>query len=194
MKKVGVFLSRMQPIHNAHLWMIENALKENDEVLVIIGSANRSGEKRNPFPIDIRKEIVENAINKYFSDKEYSKDSIKVITLVDWSSEQNNDDQEWGRLIYYNVVGNMEVKEFSYYCSEDPELIKGWFEDELKERINFRFFSRDNEFNGLSATKIREAILNDDYEYIKEYCPLEVVIRKFDLKEMLENSTQNKMK
>lgn len=188
MKKVGVFLSRMQPIHNAHLWMIEKALKENDEVLVIIGSANKSGEERNPFPIDIRKEIVQSAINKFFSDKDYPKDSIKVITLTDWSSEHNNDDQEWGRLIYYNVVGNMGVKEFSYYCSENPEMIKGWFEDELKERINFRFFSRDNEFNGLSATKIREAILKDDDEYIKKYCPEEVIDKRLYLKELIEYS------
>ena len=64
MEKVGVFLSRMQPIHNAHLWMIENALKENDKVLVIIGSANKFGTERNPLPIDMRKPMVENAIQE----------------------------------------------------------------------------------------------------------------------------------
>lgn len=186
MKKVGVFLSRMQPIHNAHLWMIENALKENDEVLVMIGSANKSGTERNPLPIDLRKSMVESAINEYFRHKNYPQNSVKIITLPDWSSEENNDDKEWGRLIYYNVVGNMGVKEFSYYCSEDTDMIKGWFEDELKERINFRFFSRNNEFNGLSATKVREAILNDDDEYIKKYCPIEVFKRKKFIKKEIK--------
>ena len=132
--------------------------------------------------------MVESAIKKYFSDKDYLKDSVKIITLADWSSEENNHESEWGRLLYYNIVGNTGVKEFSYYCSEEPEMIKGWFEDELRERINFRFFSRDNEFNGLSATKIREAILSDDDEYIKKYCPKEVIDRKLYLKEMLRNS------
>lgn len=186
MKKVGVFLSRMQPIHNAHLWMIENALKENDEVLVMIGSANKFGTERNPLPIDLRKSMVESAINEYFKHKNYPQNSVKIITLSDWSSEENNDDKEWGRLIYYNVVGNMGVKEFSYYSSENPEMIKGWFEDELKERINFKFFSRDNEFGGLSATKVREAILNDDDEYIKSNCPIEVFERKNFIKEAIK--------
>ncbi len=194
MKKVGVFLSRMQPIHNAHLWMIENALKENDEVLVIIGSADKCGNERNPFHIELRKEIVDKAISEYFRDKIFVKDRIKIITLVDWSSEENNDDKEWGRLIYYNVVGNMGVKEFSYYCSEEPKKIKGWFEDELIERINFRFFSRDNEFNGLSATKIREAILNENDEYVKKYCPKEVVNRMPDLERLIKYSIRNVIK
>ncbi len=174
MEKVGVFLSRMQPIHNAHLWMIENALKENDKVLVIIGSANKFGTERNPLPIDMRKPMVENAIQEYFGSKNYPKHSIKVITLSDWSSEENNDDKEWGRLIYYNVVGNMGVREFSYYSSENPKIIKGWFEEELIQRINFRFFSRENEFNGLSATKVREAIIRNDDEFIRKNCPKEV--------------------
>lgn len=186
MKKVGVFLSRMQPVHNAHLWMVENALKENNEVLIIIGSANKFGTDRNPFGIKLRKELVINSLKEKFEEEYLNR--IKIIELPDWSSEDNNDDVEWGRLIYYNVVSNMGVKKFSYYCSEDPEMIKGWFEDELKERINFRFFSRDNEFKGLSATKIREAILNDNDEYIKKYCPSVIMERKNFLRGIVEYS------
>ena len=186
MKKVGVFLSRMQPIHNAHLWMIENALKENDEVLVMIGSANKSNYLRNPLNISLRTELVENALKEKFGDN-YEK-KIKIIQLADWSTEEHNDDIEWGRLIYYSVVGKMAVKEFSYYCAEEPTKIKGWFEEEIKSRINFRFFSRENEFNGLSATKIREAILEDNLEYIKKYCPLIVVNRRKELKEIIKSA------
>lgn len=184
MEKIGVFLSRMQPIHNAHLWMIENALRENDRVLVLIGSADKSGTVRNPFDIKLRKKLVEAAINEYFSEED--KKRIVLRGLVDWSTEQNNDDQEWGRLIYYNVVSIMNVKEFSYFCSEEPEKIEGWFEEKLRERINFRYFSRDNQFNGLSATRIREAILDDNSEYIREYCPNCVCAVREKLKEILK--------
>lgn len=194
MKKVGVFLSRMQPIHNAHLWMIENALKENDEVLVIIGSADKCGSDRNPIPIDLRKEIVEKSINEYFMSQRFLKDKIRVITLPDWSSEENNDDTEWGRLIYYNVVANTGVKEFSYYCAEEPDKIKGWFEEELRNRINFRFFSRDNQFNGLSATKVRKAILDEDEEYVKKYCPRQVVGNMPFLQRYIKYSMRNGIK
>lgn len=180
MNKVGVFLSRMQPIHNAHLWMIENALKENEKVLVIIGSSNKYGDIRNPIDIKLRKELVTEAIEEYFGNN--YEERIKIVELPDWSTEHNNDDQEWGRLIYYTVVANMDVKEFSYYCSEEPSKIKGWFENELKSRINFRFFSRDNKFNNLSATRVREAILEDNIEYIKKYCPTIILQRKDEIK------------
>ena len=39
--KVGVFLARMQPLHNAHLWLIDKALEENDKVLIVLGSENK---------------------------------------------------------------------------------------------------------------------------------------------------------
>ena len=30
MKKVGVFLARMQPLHNAHLYLVKKACEENE--------------------------------------------------------------------------------------------------------------------------------------------------------------------
>ena len=39
--KVGIFLARMQPLHNAHLWLIDKALEENDKVLIVLGSENK---------------------------------------------------------------------------------------------------------------------------------------------------------
>ena len=187
MKKVGIFLSRMQPIHNAHLWLIENALKENDKVLIMIGSANKKGTDRNPLDITIRRKIVEEALIEKFG-KNYE-EKIKIMELPDWSTEKNTTDTEWGRLVYYNVVSNMDVKKFSYYCSEEPKLIKGWFDEYLKERINFRFFSRDNHFNGLSATKIREALLNNDEEYLVNNLPYEVYSLKEELANILRTIT-----
>ena len=38
MKKIGVILARLQPIHNGHLELIKKAWEENDEVYVFIGS------------------------------------------------------------------------------------------------------------------------------------------------------------
>ena len=80
MKKVGVFLSRMQPIHNAHLWMIQNVLKDNDEALVMIGSANKFGTERNPLDINLRKELVKSALIEKFG-QEYDK-KIKIIHKI----------------------------------------------------------------------------------------------------------------
>lgn len=32
--KYGVFLARMQPVHNAHLFLVEKAVEENEKVLI----------------------------------------------------------------------------------------------------------------------------------------------------------------
>ena len=50
MKKIGVILARLQPIHNGHLALIEKAIQENDETYIFVGSANKFN-KRNPLPI-----------------------------------------------------------------------------------------------------------------------------------------------
>ena len=55
--KVGVFLARMQPLHNAHLWLIDKALEENDKVLVVLGSENKVDMLRNPYNINLRKKV-----------------------------------------------------------------------------------------------------------------------------------------
>ena len=56
MNKTGVFIARMQPIHNAHIWIIEKMLQECDNILIIIGSANKSGTLRNPFDVKFRED------------------------------------------------------------------------------------------------------------------------------------------
>ena len=39
MKKIGVILARLQPIHNGHLALIEKSINENDETYVFIRKA-----------------------------------------------------------------------------------------------------------------------------------------------------------
>ena len=56
--KVGIFLARMQPLHNAHLWLIDKALEENDKVLIVLGSENKVDMLRNPYNINLRKKML----------------------------------------------------------------------------------------------------------------------------------------
>ena len=56
--KYGVFLARMQPVHNAHLWLVDKALKENDKVLIVLGSENKVDMLRNPYKISLRKKML----------------------------------------------------------------------------------------------------------------------------------------
>lgn len=175
----AVFLARMQPPHNAHFYPIKRACLENDEVYIILGSANKEDTLRNPFSVDLRKEIllevIENELGKEYSDK------IRVFELPDWSMENDIPNaKEWGSYLYYNIVSRIGTKSFTMYYSDEPDIMLNWFNEDILKRIDFAFLDRDHIFDNLSATKIREAFAQDNMEYIKEFCP-EAVIKRYDL-------------
>jgi len=172
--KTGVFLARMQPVHNAHLHLVKQACIDNDEVIVILGSSNKKYVPRNPFPIELRETMLSRAIYDNFNFNHINK--IKIHTIPDFTHEKDyENDKEWGLYLYYNIISKTKNNIFTLYYSDEPSIMLNWFEDKIKEKINFRFFERNELFEGLSATKIREAIINNDRTYIEKFCPKSVV-------------------
>lgn len=169
--KYGVFLARMQPLHKGHLHIVSTALQECDKVLVVIGSSNKSYTLRNPFPAWLRKSLLEESLMREELDR------VNIITLPDWSMEDDTDSNaSWGRYLYYNIVSSIQQKDFTLYYSDDPAILDSWFNGtEVKSHIKYRLFERINLFEGLSATKIRKALQNEDFEYIEKNCPKSVV-------------------
>lgn len=173
--RYGVFLARMQPVHNAHLWLVNKALEENDKVLIVLGSENKVDMLRNPYGINLRKKMLRECLNKEQNRR------LKIITLPDWTMESDREsDQIWGRYFYYNVVSAIGQKRFSIYYSDDVRILDSWFRGtEVYEYISYRNFERSNVFDGLSSTAIRQALIDQDREYIARYCPLSVC-KRFD--------------
>lgn len=176
--KVGVILSRCQPLHKGHLEMINKALAENDKVLFIIGSADKSGTEINPFSISYRVNMFRIALD--FVD---DKSRISYMTLKDWSSDvdipkQDNTtgvvadaslvNKEWGMYLYYNIVNHIGQKDFTFYYNDDSSLVTAWFPDFIRNRITINSSVR---LNDISSSAIRNAMLNGNKEYIKECVP-----------------------
>ena len=84
--KVGVILARFQPIHNGHLALIEKACKENDHVLILIGSSDKLNE-RNSIPWTIRKELVTAAV----AERGFIKTSIEELPDLTDESDNSHD-------------------------------------------------------------------------------------------------------
>lgn len=173
--KYGVFLARMQPVHNAHLFLVRKALEEQDKVLIVLGSENKVDMLRNPYNIKLREEMLRECLT------EDENKRIEIVTLPDWSMESDIDSAIiWGRYFYYNVVSRIGQKRFSIYYSDDLKILDSWFKDsEVYEYITYRNFERSKLFEGLSSTKIRQAFIDKDIEYIKMYCP-DSVVNRFD--------------
>ena len=174
MKIVGVFLARMQPVHKAHLFMVTKACEECDEVCVMLGSENKKDTLRNPFTIEKRREMLLESLPEEYRNK------ISVYEIPDWSMEtKTEDDKVWGRYFYYNVVSRIGQKHFKLYYSDGIDNLNSWFDSEVKPYIEYRLFERSSLFAGLSATKIRQAFVDDSKEYIEQFCP-KVVMDNFD--------------
>lgn len=171
--KYGVFLARMQPVHNAHLYMINKALQESDMVLVVLGSENKVDMIRNPYDVELRKQML----RECFDEEQNSR--IKIATLPDWSTESDIENTKiWGRYFYYNVVSRIGQKKFSIYYSDNPATLESWFDDtEVRQYITYRIFERNAVFDGLSATNIRINLAFGNKEYIEKYCPKSVLDR-----------------
>jgi bifunctional NMN adenylyltransferase/nudix hydrolase len=59
MRDALVFIGRFQPFHNGHKAVIETALKQAKEVVVVVGSSFAARNIRNPFTFQERKAMIE---------------------------------------------------------------------------------------------------------------------------------------
>ena len=96
--KVGILVGRFQPLHKGHVEAIEFAKNNSDKLYIIIGSAEKSNQKRNPFSFEERKRMIELAINE----KELQ-DNISIVPIND-----ANNHMEWIASIK-NTIGEYNL-------------------------------------------------------------------------------------
>jgi len=168
MEKVGIIIARCQPIHNGHIALIREALKSNNMVCVILGSANKFNV-RNPIPIHVREELVNNSILEVFNKSDSGR--IVVATLDDLSSEENNT-IEWGFYLYAHIVELINQAFFTIYYSDGFETIVSWFPGFLlRNFVSLSLMARGSIEEGISATSVREYIMNGNDEKLKTSVP-----------------------
>jgi len=62
--KRGLFVGRFQPFHKGHLEAIKDALKEVDELVIVVGSAQYSHRMDNPFTVGERLTMIRKALDE----------------------------------------------------------------------------------------------------------------------------------
>ncbi|MBS3116360.1 nicotinamide-nucleotide adenylyltransferase [Candidatus Woesearchaeota archaeon] len=93
----ALFIGRFQPFHLGHLNAIKQILKECDEIIIGIGSAQYSNTKENPLPYNLRQMIIEEALQK---EKVHHFTIMKINDL--------NNDAKWVRRVL-SIVGPIDV-------------------------------------------------------------------------------------
>ena len=197
MKKIGVILARLQPIHNGHLALIKKAYDENDEVYIFIGSADKFN-KRNPLPISLRLQLTNDALRETFKPITHNMcdgmtetidpmSKIKVVPLDDLTDESDNS-HDWGFYLYSKIVAQTNQANFTIYYSDGFEIITTWFPGFiLRNNVSLALLARGATEDGISATKVRKMIEEDD-DNLQDYVPSCVYNNRETIKKHIELS------
>jgi len=179
MNKFGVILARVQPVHNGHMALIKKACAENEIVVFLVGSADKVNS-RNPIPISLRVQMLTEALTE-----EKLIDKCKIIKLDDLSSESDNS-IEWGFYLYAKIVDEIKSSCFTMYYSDGFEIITKWFPGFMfKSNVSLVLLARGSVEDGISATKVREAILTESKD-IQNMVPKSVYDKVITLKSFIE--------
>ncbi|HLC92727.1 MAG TPA: nicotinamide-nucleotide adenylyltransferase [archaeon] len=74
--KRGLFVGRFQPYHIGHHNALRNALRQVDEMVIVVGSAKESFQNQNPFTAGERVEMISEALKE---DKLFEKCYIVAV-------------------------------------------------------------------------------------------------------------------
>lgn len=135
--RIGILVGRFQPLHKGHVKAIEFSLKNSDKLFIVIGSSEKSNQRRNPFSFEERKRMIELAINE-----NELQDNISIVPIND-----ANNHTEWIASIK-NAIG-----EYNLIFTND-ELTEKLFKKDDTKVINVPLLDR----NILSASEVRKRL------------------------------------
>jgi bifunctional NMN adenylyltransferase/nudix hydrolase len=110
-KRVAVYIGRFQPLHNGHVHVLNNAFQNYDGVVVLVGSANKSRDIKNPFTYIERRQIITNWVLGNL--QVTAETSYEIRPLPD----QPYNDAKWIQSVQENVQA--AVRDFGF---DNPEI------------------------------------------------------------------------
>ncbi|MCS7135960.1 MAG: nicotinamide-nucleotide adenylyltransferase [Nitrososphaerota archaeon] len=138
----ALFVGRFQPIHAGHIEAIKHILSENDELIIVVGSAQYSHTFDNPFTAGERIEMLRLALEEAGIDLR----RILIIPVPDIGSHS----------MWVAHVKSL-VPNFQVVYTNNP-LVTQLFKEAGYEVRPIDMFRR----NELVATRIRKMMVEDD--------------------------------
>ena len=155
--QIGLFVGRFQPLTIGHCFVIDEALKNCDILIIAIGSSQESRTIKNPFSIETRLEIFNSVYYKEIKDK-------KMICVGVPDRKVPKDDLGRGEYLFDCIYKKTNL--IPNVIFEGSEIARNyWFDNKIK-RVTVNRFKIP-----ISGTDIRNYIRNDDYENYKDNVP-----------------------
>lgn len=94
---LAVVIGRFQPFHNGHLYLLEQAQKQADNILVLVGSSFIARNIKNPFTFDERRQMIRDALCDFKS----------YVAIAGITDDMYND-QQWVAQVQSEIEGLAE--------------------------------------------------------------------------------------
>lgn len=158
----GLVLGRFQCMHKGHMQVIDVSRKLCEKTLILIGSSQESGTRRNPFSLETRKKMVE---------KIYGASQDVIIGTLDDMTNENDICHEWGKYILDNVEKDYgRTPDLMVYGKDESR--KGWFSEEDSHTFSEMIIARDK--IKISATELRKYLTEGKREEWEKCVPEEI--------------------
>ena len=159
MKNVNICLGRFMPFTKGHYKMIEYGIKHNGLPTVIFMISNKKMDKKHPFSDElIQKEM--DMLKKSLNGIENTVyvNSADIVKLGQWCYENNYEPHFW-------ITGSDRLAAYKRQA-ENPK-----YQDLGHLPSSFTTLEVPRTDEDISATKVREAIMNNDLDTYKKMMP-----------------------
>lgn len=160
LKHATVFIGRFQPFHNAHEKIVEQALKQSDKLIIIIGSANEPRTFKNPFTAEERKLIIE-------SSEVYKNNQDRIVIESTYDTLYNDD--AWALRVQMIVNRLVDADQYDISIIGHKKDESSFYLDMFRQWGSVGMPSQGE----ISATDIRNIYFNPDMtmDYISTVVP-----------------------
>jgi nicotinamide-nucleotide adenylyltransferase len=144
----ALFVGRFQPFHNGHLDIIKKILKENERVIIVIGSAEKNFLPSNPLTAGERFQIIDESLKE-------AKIPAEKYCIIPVRNVNNY-------ALWVNHI-NIHVPPYTKVYT-GSQIVKACYEGKYqrpheKTKVGPKIIQIKKALP-ISATKVREAILN----------------------------------
>jgi nicotinamide-nucleotide adenylyltransferase len=158
--KQALFVGRFQPFHLGHLSVIKNALKKEDRLIIVIGSAEENHEPPNPFTASERFQMIEAVLDaEKIPHEKYAIIPIRnVVNFMLWTAHVD----QYIPPVYKVYTGSKIVKElyqdYGKYKIEDVKMLNDKGEKIAGTDIRKKMLKGDKSWEKLVHPKVVELI------------------------------------
>lgn len=160
MYSTGVILGRFQHIHIGHQKLIEIGLSLCEKLLIFVGSANSKKSDRNPFDVSYRIKLIEKIYKKEI------KEGRIIIRKIDDITNENDLTYLWGEHVIFEATKELKYPPECIIYGKDKNIFKCFSKETVKSITEVLVPRKQLE---ISATKMREFLINDDKSSWKIY-------------------------